>query len=142
MIASKLWGHLIFYTNCFNGSLSKIKNNLYGSSLKGVMFSLQFLLQNIYFLRSITGGGQKTKKKQKPRKSGNQKTKKFAHPKKQPRKGTNLKKIESKGKRRSSRSIDNSAMQDWQTNWQKFTQKKKSSATYAAQTKKSRKTFF
>ena len=94
------------------------------------------------FFRSITGGGQKTKKKKKPRKSGNQKTKKFAHPKKQPKKGTNQKKIESKGKRRSLRSIDNSAMQDWQTNWQKFAQKKKSSATSAAQTKKSRKTFF
>jgi len=71
---------------------------------------------------------------------GNQKTKKFANPKKQSLKGTNLKKIESK--RRISRSIDNSAMQVWQTNWEKFTQKKKSSATSTAQTKKSRKTFF
>lgn len=71
---------------------------------------------------------------------GNQKTKKFANPKKQSKKGTNLKKIEPK--RRSSRSIDNSAMQVWQTNWEKFTQKKKSSPTSTAQTKKSRKTFF
>ncbi len=104
------------------------------STVSCLEYNLSF---RIFFLRSITGRGQTNKQKKKPKKMGNQKTKKFANPKK---KGTNLKKIESK--RRISRSIDNSAMQVWQTNWEKFTQKKKSSATSTAQTKKSRKTFF